>query len=162
MGTHTQRNPTAPRLIALWAHMAHPSGFTQGTLIQALEEYYLWKISGNQEGIAMIPSSHFRHIWTFQLYKQEAIVFRHSHTYPYPQNSGSQFHTGPHHDVSHLNAFAHLPGRPESFLHSLIPTHPLTLSLGITSRKGTVCLPWSQVPPCHPVAILSSIHHTTF
>lgn len=44
MGTHTQRNPTAPRLIALWAHMAHPSGFTQGTLIQALEEYYLWKI----------------------------------------------------------------------------------------------------------------------
>lgn len=113
----------------------------------------LWRCPGNRERMAMIPSSHSRDMWIFQLHKQEAIVSNIHILIRTLKNSYSQFHTCPCHAVSHLSAFVHLPGKPGILSSLTNSTFPLRLSLGITSRKVLLLL-WVR---CLPSSCADSI-----
>lgn len=112
--------------------------------------------SGVQEGMALIPSRHLRHL-DLPAVQTRGNCFS-KFTYLHMPSKALS------HSLTHVCAMLFLISVPqhicqeglESSAHWLIPIHPLRLILGITASLKARCL------SCHPMGTPSSVHHTTF
>lgn len=113
--------------------------FTLGTPIQALGGTFSGRCFKNRKGMAMIPSSHSRDMRSSSR-TNKGPQLSNIHTLIHTlKNSHSQFHTCPHHAVSHLNAFVYLPGRPRA--------HSSLILRILQTQPRRYCSSLSSVPP---------------